>query len=152
MADTVPDRILDHLPSDPRRRHTAASAKKAVQDPHFDRAWRNVPLAEVYLAAMGSKDLSDQHIVELRQMLAQSRHMNSICNWCLRKGQAVRLSRCSRCYLVWYCSISCQTQDWKRTDGYSHKSWCCKPDAVPNPNDPHKPVLLIEDGTQVRKM
>lgn len=69
-----------------------------------------------------SVDFGDDQ--EIRQALAMDRHINRICHnpECMKKN--VKFRRCSKCHLVYYCSVDCQKADW----GF-HKGWCCNPDA-----------------------
>ncbi|BBI30595.1 zf-MYND domain-containing protain [Acanthamoeba castellanii medusavirus] len=80
--------------------------------------------------------LSDDQIA---YQVAFTRATSPACHTCYAKGDSVKLQRCSRCRLVWYCSRSCQTTDW--TAG-RHKQWCCKGDAArPQASTVHDPVV-----------
>ena len=53
---------------------------------------------------------------ESRQKVAKEQGIYRVCTTC--KG-IENIKRCSRCYMTWYCSITCQKLDWE-----SHKNLC----------------------------
>jgi hypothetical protein len=60
------------------------------------------------------------------------------CHNCVAKGKNVKLSRCTGCYLVSYCSRTCQVKDWT---GGNHHRWCRKGDnAQPHTSSVHDMV------------
>jgi hypothetical protein len=59
---------------------------------------------------------------QIAYQVAFIRITSPACNLCVKKGGGVILVRCTRCWLVWYCSKRCQRLDW--TKG-GHRRWCC---------------------------
>lgn len=70
--------------------------------------------------------------------LAFLRWNDPICNKCWKKGNGVRLSRCSCCGLVTYCSKECQKAEWKAHREYVRH---LPETPVPWPRDPFTPVI-----------
>ena len=71
--------------------------------------------------------------------LASNRWRDPICNTCWKKGEGVRLLRCTCCGLVHYCSTECQAVQWQR-----HREYVKHLPATPVPwkNDPNQVVVV----------
>lgn len=101
--------------------------------PKFTTAKNNVTKADVKFLqnltqSSGGKAVSEDGA---RQMTAEIRWGNRICNKCMDKSDILKLFFCDKCYLVQYCSKYCLN-----TDSSEHQKRCC------DPNGP------LDDGPQ----
>ncbi|XP_040582875.2 histone-lysine N-methyltransferase SMYD3, partial [Lepeophtheirus salmonis] len=64
-------------------------------------------------------------------------HRDKICDFCFSSGQA-KISRCSRCCVIYYCGKQCQRSSWKEI--HKHE---CKYLKILDLQEPHITLLLI---------
>ena len=74
-----------------------------------------------------------EHQYDLASFIIKLTRYASQCACCEQKGADVKLQACSGCTTTYYCSTTCQKQDWKQ-----HKQTC-------QPPPPPPPVVVVDD-------
>jgi len=105
-------------------------------------AMMNIPIKETeYYALIHNSvgvELSFDHAKSLNILM---RYTNPLCSNCGNNGPNVELIRCEKCFLVFYCNLTC-----KEHHKYKHNHYCCNIHFDYDPNDdPYAPMILKED-------
>lgn len=137
--------------------YTFDECKRIYMDPKLMIAAFNIPISEVehsknLLISLDRKNekrknnnkrsslfIDYRNEWELRRQIAWNRWANPLCSFCRKKGRHVKLWKCGRCLLHFYCSKECQLMDWKIG---IHKDYCCNRNHIYDAkNDPYAPVI-----------
>ena len=92
--------------------------RELENDPLFQETVRNVPDADIDALLEIECTLTR---TEIANIIVAHTWTNRICNHCFDHSAQIKLSRCSKCHLVYYCGVKCQSDDWNK-----HKERCCK--------------------------
>ena len=155
-------------------RHTPQEWKKISDDPNLMIAAFHVPMSEVnhwksLLIKLNDNNNNNkkqpmknnnnnskssslyidyENEWELRRQIAWNRWANPLCSGCGKKGSYLKLYKCGRCLLHFYCSKECQMRDWFLGQ---HQDYCCNKKHIYDGKDPYAPVIgQIKDRNKIK--
>lgn len=123
----------------PLPRHSQNYYELVIKHPDLSKSVNALSKAEVVdgLKNMNFPTPYIKTVDEAKYQIALIHWLNPICNVCSAKGPKMKMYRCNKCNLIWYCSKSCHEKEKEQ-----HAKVCCDPDADFDKNSPYKVVVL----------